>query len=81
MCPADHVIKPVIGSHGPLHCVCVSVFVTKASYLFHCSTEDDLNLGTAFSAETNRRDEDADMYVYKAIKREININNWTDEQS
>ncbi|TSK82115.1 hypothetical protein Baya_5011 [Bagarius yarrelli] len=28
------------------------------------STEDDLNLGTAFSAETNRRDEDADMMKY-----------------
>ncbi|KAI5089330.1 hypothetical protein C0J45_20738 [Silurus meridionalis] len=27
-------------------------------------TEDDLNLGTAFSAETNRRDEDADMMKY-----------------
>ncbi|XP_010783563.1 uncharacterized protein C9orf78 homolog, partial [Notothenia coriiceps] len=26
--------------------------------------ETDLNLGTSFSAETNRRDEDADMYVY-----------------
>lgn len=26
--------------------------------------EPDLNLGTAFSAETNRRDEDADMYVF-----------------
>lgn len=30
-----------------------------------CRTEEetDLNLGTSFSAETNRRDEDADMYV------------------
>ncbi|KAB5522507.1 hypothetical protein PHYPO_G00160270 [Pangasianodon hypophthalmus] len=28
------------------------------------NTEDDLNLGTAFSAETNRRDEDADMMKY-----------------
>ncbi|XP_062845049.1 splicing factor C9orf78 homolog [Trichomycterus rosablanca] len=27
-------------------------------------TEDDLNLGTSFSAETNRRDEDADMMKY-----------------
>ncbi|KAM9440300.1 splicing factor C9orf78 homolog [Clarias gariepinus] len=28
------------------------------------NAEDDLNLGTAFSAETNRRDEDADMMKY-----------------
>lgn len=28
---------------------------------FRINEEEDLNLGTSFSAETNRRDEDADM--------------------
>lgn len=29
--------------------------------IFRINEEEDLNLGTSFSAETNRRDEDADM--------------------
>lgn len=28
---------------------------------YRTADENDLNLGTSFSAETNRRDEDADM--------------------
>lgn len=31
--------------------------------LYRTEDDTDLNLGTSFSAETNRRDEDADMYV------------------
>lgn len=40
--------------------------LTQEDNCFTCRTEDetDLNLGTSFSAETNRRDEDADMYVH-----------------
>lgn len=30
-------------------------------FSFRINEEEDLNLGTSFSAETNRRDEDADM--------------------
>lgn len=40
--------------------------LTPEDLCFTCRTEEEteLNLGTSFSAETNRRDEDADMYVY-----------------
>jgi hypothetical protein len=31
---------------------------------FRGEEEKDLSLGSSFSAETNRRDEDADMYDY-----------------
>lgn len=42
--------------------LCLTYFKSAFST---CRTEDEteLNLGTSFSAETNRRDEDADMYV------------------
>lgn len=48
--------------------MCVITFDTDLTRDDVCSTcrteeETDLNLGTSFSAETNRRDEDADMYV------------------
>ena len=42
-------------------------FICDSKALLHCSLfcriseEEDLHLGTSFSAETNRRDEDADM--------------------
>lgn len=47
---------------APLH----EADLTQEDICFTCRTEDetDLNLGTSFSAETNRRDEDADMYVH-----------------
>lgn len=44
-----------------------SLFICDSKALLHCSLfcriseEEDLHLGTSFSAETNRRDEDADM--------------------
>lgn len=49
--------------------MCVITFDTDLTWDDVCSTcrteeETDLNLGTSFSAETNRRDEDADMYVW-----------------
>ncbi|KAK3509480.1 hypothetical protein QTP70_035125 [Hemibagrus guttatus] len=55
------------------------------------TTEDDLNLGTAFSAETNRRDEDADMMKYietelkkkkgllEAVEQKIKMKNAEDQ--
>lgn len=44
-----------------------------------CRTEDetDLNLGTSFSAETNRRDEDADMYVMTRTQTCRHTPNWS----
>lgn len=48
--------------------------LTQEDICFSCRTEDetDLNLGTSFSAETNRRDEDADMYVSSNVNSKIN---------
>lgn len=40
---------------------CYSVHNALFLVVFRTEDETELNLGTSFSAETNRRDEDADM--------------------
>uniref|UniRef100_A0A3P8W9L1 Chromosome 9 open reading frame 78 n=1 Tax=Cynoglossus semilaevis TaxID=244447 RepID=A0A3P8W9L1_CYNSE len=42
--------------------------LTDGSLLHRIEDEPDLNLGTAFSAETNRRNENADIYVLLMMK-------------